>query len=80
MAAESSSRGELTQLVTYHVFSHKHAEVLLAIVDHKRQADEFRYNRASSSPSRDWLTTPARIARLDHLLIKARIDKWTLFS
>ena len=53
---------KLTQLVSHHVFGDKNLVKHLAVVDHKRKANELRDYRTSSRPGLD------RLARADGVL------------
>jgi len=72
------SRSELAELVPDHVFGDEHLHVLLAVVDHEREADEFRHHRAGPGPRLDRIALAARELDL-HLLEQAGIDERTFF-
>src|SRR5579864_9261358 len=51
VSAERPRGGELAQFVADHVFGHEHLRMHLAVVHHKRVADELGHDRASTGPS-----------------------------
>src|SRR5688572_6262838 len=62
MADELPRRRKLTELVANHVLRHQHGNVLGAVMDLERQADELRQNGRAAAPGLDRLV-PARSAR-----------------
>ena len=77
MTAERPRRGKLTEFVTDHVFSDKHLEVLLTVVNHKCKAYELRHDGAGTRPCLDRIPFATRQLVFD-LLKHARVDVGTL--
>src|SRR6516162_10235914 len=58
VAAESSRRCKLTQLMPHHVLGHEQLHELSAIVNEKRVPDKIRHDRAVTRPSSYRLAMP----------------------
>ena len=78
MTSKGPRRGKLAQFVADHVFGDKHLQVMFAIMNHERAADEFGHDRACPGPRLDRLFRAAR-SLLFHLLEKLRVDVGPLF-
>jgi hypothetical protein len=61
VTAKHARRGELTQLVSHHVFLAIHTQKLVSVVNLERMANEFRNDSASSRPSFKRLFRPILI-------------------
>src|SRR5579871_3626381 len=71
---ESPRHRELTQLVTHHVLGDEYGDVLLAVVDGNREADEVGDHRGPARPRLDRLLVVGG-ARGIHLLQQVVIDE-----
>src|SRR6516164_5166229 len=78
MAAESSRRRKLTQLMTHHVLGHEQLHELSAIVNEKRVPDKIRHDRAITRPSLYWLAMTGLLAF--HFRQQAKINVRSLFQ
>src|SRR5688572_8236523 len=76
---ERSRRGELAQAMTDHVFRNEYLHVDLAVVNHEREADELRHDRAGPGPRLDRLFRAHLLRSLD-LLENLEIDKRAFFA
>src|SRR3569832_393273 len=76
---ERTGQCEFAELVANHVFRNQHRNMLPAIVDRNRQADEIRQNCGTTRPSLD-RTTILGCVRGFHLLQQMTVDERTLFN
>ena len=53
MAAERAGRGKLTEFVANHILCDKNLQMLLSIMNHERETDKLRDDRAGTSPRLD---------------------------
>src|SRR6478752_10827501 len=74
---ERPRRRELAELVPDHVLGHRHGNVLMAVVDAERQADELRQDRRAPAPHLDDLVA-ARHTHFIRLLEDIAVDERTL--
>src|SRR6478735_6347575 len=74
VAVERAGRRELAELMPDHLLGDVHRDMLLAVVDAERQADELRQDRRAAAPDLDHLV-PARRARRIRLLQQIAVDK-----
>src|SRR6478609_8569826 len=79
VALERAREREFTELVADHVFRHVDRDVLLAVVDGDRQADEFRRDRRAARPGLDRLLVVDRACGI-HLLQQMPIDERSLLD
>src|SRR5438105_6209738 len=79
VALERARHRELSQLVADHVLRHVDRDVLLAVVDGDRQADEFRRDRRTARPGLDRLLVVDG-ARGFHLLHQMIVDERALLD
>src|SRR5262245_62696838 len=77
MAVEHPGRRELPELVTDHLLGHQHRDVLLAVVDAERQADELRQDGRAPAPDPDHLVAAGRTRRF-RLLEQIAVDERAL--
>ena len=77
MAVERARRRELAELVADHFLGDDHRDVLLAVVDAERQADELRQDGRTPRPDADHLVAAGR-ARGIRLFQQIAVDKRTL--
>jgi len=78
MSLECPCRGELTQLVSNHLFGDVDLEKLVAVVHHEIQTHKFGDDGTIAGPGLDGLTI-SRLAIFLHLLVEALIDIRTFF-
>lgn len=76
---ERSGRGELAKFVADHVFGDEHLHMLAAVMNHERNVDELRNDRATTCPSFDRLL-PSTLGLLLNFEEDLRIDVRTLFA
>src|SRR5207244_841519 len=67
MATEEARQRKFAELMAHHVLSDEDWNMLPAVMDHERMADEQRENGGATRPGLDRLLLPARIQRLDFL-------------
>src|SRR5487761_1694413 len=79
VSTKRSRGGELAQLVTHHVFGHKHLQVQLAVVNHEGVTDELGHSRASTSPGLDRRFI-AGLVQSFHLHIQLGVDEGAFFE
>src|SRR4028118_1002442 len=60
-------RRELAELVADHVLGHGHRDVLMAVINAEREADELRQDRRAAAPDLDHLVTARRAGLLRFL-------------
>src|SRR5688572_9495957 len=76
---EGTRQRELAELVPDHVLGHVHRDVLLAVVDGDRQADEVRRDRRAPAPGLDRLLVRGRARRV-HLVHQVAVDERALLD
>src|SRR5712692_508709 len=77
MAVERARRRKLAELVTNHLLGDHHRDVLLAVVDAEREANELRQDGRAPTPDPDHFTA-RRAARLLCLPQQIAVDKRAL--
>jgi hypothetical protein len=70
---------KFTQLVSHHVFRHKHRVEHLAVVNRERQADKLRRDRRAARPGLDRRFLIRRLRLLDFFQ-QATLNKLTFFN
>ena len=70
---------KLPKFVTHHFFGHKHFHVNPPVMNHKRVADELRYDGAGTGPSLDWFLEASGLL-LFNLQIQLQIDVRAFFQ
>jgi len=78
MTAISSGRSELTQFMTYHIFSYKNWNMLATIMDCDSQPYELREDSRTARPSFDW-TSIVFLYRSLYLFQQMKVDERTFF-
>src|SRR5206468_12783711 len=76
VAIKGARRGELAELMADHLLTHLHRNVLVAVVDAERQADELRQDRRATAPDSNHLV-PGRCTRGFCLLEQIPVDERT---